>query len=581
VATAPSVKVADANSNPVAGATVTFAVILGGGTITGGTQTTSASGVATVGSWQLGASAGTNTLGADVAGLTSVTFIATGTTTLTVAPATAAAAPNAAVAFAARDQAGAAQAVTWRVNGIAGGTAQLGAVSSAGVYSAPPAIPTGDSVVISAALVADPTLQASSTVYFVPDLTTKDYYVRIPRVVDATRPGSTRFLVVPPATATSVNYLPVAGAPTPLTAIGNGVLSFEVSAGAALAGYQSGTLHNSVGRLDYRDAGGVSLKVGNIFVNVRDATMPDVAITTLAPDAQRSPYLLNLRADTATIYASSAIVARALQVLGGDQFDFVAVIATVVTNNNRVFQGVRNDVSGIGLPLYDASQSWGGAGRLRGVINFPIEDAFDGAEQGMIHETGHSWINYASGDPLLASGVSHWPASTMALGAMGVSLAGGEGGQFPWLLTPNGTGTVRINRTVASDRFTPLDLYVIGLLPPDSVPTMYVLPATANPNTFVDGMTSAATTYTINDYIQNQGVRTPASSVAPRAFATAVVVLSYGRLLTASEMAFFDAAAARAETRVALRSVSGLVTVDASGFYLATGGRATLRTRLP
>jgi hypothetical protein len=110
---------------------------------------------------------------------------------------------------------------------------------------------------------------------------------------------------------------------------------------------------------------------------------------------------------------------------------------------------------------------------------------------------------------------------------------------------------------------------------------MYVLPTSANPNTFVDGMTSPATTYTINDYIAGQGARVPASTAAQRQFATAVVVLSYGRLLTASEMAFFDAAAARGETTVQLQSSIGLAMSAAPGFFLATGGRATMKTRLP
>jgi len=62
VTTAPSVTLKDANNNPASGVTVTFAVAAGGGTVTGGTQTTNASGVATVGSWTLGTTAGANTL---------------------------------------------------------------------------------------------------------------------------------------------------------------------------------------------------------------------------------------------------------------------------------------------------------------------------------------------------------------------------------------------------------------------------------------------------------------------------------------------------------------------------------------
>jgi adhesin/invasin len=80
VATAPSVRVTDANSNPVSGVTVTFAAVSGGGSVTGPTQTTNASGIATVGSWRLGATVGPNTLTATSAGLTGspVGFTATG-----------------------------------------------------------------------------------------------------------------------------------------------------------------------------------------------------------------------------------------------------------------------------------------------------------------------------------------------------------------------------------------------------------------------------------------------------------------------------------------------------------------------
>ena len=81
VGTPPSVIVKDANGNPVSGVSVTFAVASGGGSITGAAPTTNASGIATVGSWTLGATAGTNTLTATAAGLTGspVTFTATGT----------------------------------------------------------------------------------------------------------------------------------------------------------------------------------------------------------------------------------------------------------------------------------------------------------------------------------------------------------------------------------------------------------------------------------------------------------------------------------------------------------------------
>lgn len=83
VAIAPRVRVDDIHGNPVAGATVTFAVTNGGGSVTGAVQQTDAAGHAAVGAWTLGATPGANTLDATVTGVgitgNPVTFTATGT----------------------------------------------------------------------------------------------------------------------------------------------------------------------------------------------------------------------------------------------------------------------------------------------------------------------------------------------------------------------------------------------------------------------------------------------------------------------------------------------------------------------
>jgi hypothetical protein len=66
---APAVKVTGANG-PVAGVQVTFAPVTGSGSVTGGTATTDANGVATVGSWTLSPAPGVNTLKATAGTLT-------------------------------------------------------------------------------------------------------------------------------------------------------------------------------------------------------------------------------------------------------------------------------------------------------------------------------------------------------------------------------------------------------------------------------------------------------------------------------------------------------------------------------
>src|SRR5207248_171507 len=81
VSTPPSVIVKDANGNPVAQVAVTFAVAPGSGRVTGASQTTKGSRVATGGRWTSSAAAGSNTLTGSSGTLSGspVTFTATGT----------------------------------------------------------------------------------------------------------------------------------------------------------------------------------------------------------------------------------------------------------------------------------------------------------------------------------------------------------------------------------------------------------------------------------------------------------------------------------------------------------------------
>ena len=55
-------------------------------------------------------------------------------------------------------------AVTWQVNGVVGGNAAVGTISTAGVYTAPAAVPTPANVTVTAVSVADTTKNATATV---------------------------------------------------------------------------------------------------------------------------------------------------------------------------------------------------------------------------------------------------------------------------------------------------------------------------------------------------------------------------------------------------------------------------------
>jgi hypothetical protein len=74
----PSVRVTDVHGNLVTGHSVTFVVTGGGGSVTQGTVTTNGQGIATLGSWTLGAAPGVNSLMASATLTLSVPFTATG-----------------------------------------------------------------------------------------------------------------------------------------------------------------------------------------------------------------------------------------------------------------------------------------------------------------------------------------------------------------------------------------------------------------------------------------------------------------------------------------------------------------------
>ncbi len=74
----PAVRILDAFDNPIAGVTVTFAVTGGGGKITTPSPVSDATGLARVGAWTLGYVGGANAIIASRAGITPVTFTATG-----------------------------------------------------------------------------------------------------------------------------------------------------------------------------------------------------------------------------------------------------------------------------------------------------------------------------------------------------------------------------------------------------------------------------------------------------------------------------------------------------------------------
>ena len=103
--------------------------------------------------WSAGCTAGGNNGGPPPA-----------TVSLTVAPGAASVRAEDTQQFTATVTGTANTAVTWAVNGVAGGNATVGTITPAGLYAAPPTLPAPNNVNVSATSQQDPTKSAASTV---------------------------------------------------------------------------------------------------------------------------------------------------------------------------------------------------------------------------------------------------------------------------------------------------------------------------------------------------------------------------------------------------------------------------------
>src|SRR6202008_541842 len=93
-----------------------------------------------------------------------VTITAATAVSITIAPLSATVATGGTQQFSATVQNTSNTAVTWQVNGVAGGNATVGTILSSGLYTAPGAVPNPASVTVTAVSQADATKSASALV---------------------------------------------------------------------------------------------------------------------------------------------------------------------------------------------------------------------------------------------------------------------------------------------------------------------------------------------------------------------------------------------------------------------------------
>jgi hypothetical protein len=153
---------------------------------------------------------------------------------------------------------------------------------------------------------------------------------------------------------------------------------------------------------------------------------------------------------------------------------------------------------------------------------------------------------------------------------------------FRWELVPQPDGTYNVRSAAAPRSFNDFELYLMGLLPGDSVrPHIVFLNQNQRAELRNGGVLRPPTdTVSVAEWAAQDGARSPAYPQAQDSFRMATVVLSRGRLLTRDELAFYNTLAGRAESEIELVTVSFTSRLNTLPFFLATGGRARLMSRL-
>lgn len=198
---------------------------------------------------------------------------------------------------------------------------------------------------------------------------------------------------------------------------------------------------------------------------------------------------------------------------------------------------IKNEIRGIGLPVFDNTREVGSAGRLRSFVQmgnlarFPAnpDQPLLGTNSTMDvlgQETGHRWLAFLSfrdsrgqlSTDLLGRDLAHWNFNhdTNASDMEGNAIEDQGGGTF--------------RTTSATDRFSALDRYAMGLIPASEVPPFfYVADSPFRVETAPEvgaHITGQRVDVNINQVIAAEGARVPSAASAPKTFNMAFVLVT-------------------------------------------------------
>jgi hypothetical protein len=234
---------------------------------------------------------------------------------------------------------------------------------------------------------------------------------------------------------------------------------------------------------------------------------------------------------------------------------------------------VSNTIENIGWEIFSDAAQFGSAGRLRSAIynSFGSIDVLD-------HELGHVWmvgIGQSLGlmnetySPVI---MGHWNKMADIQGQMGYYYIDDSGaiGHFAY----NGDETWHLVPNTTVEPYSPLELYLMGLIPPEEVPDVHIL---ENPDLSDPQRITAASykTVTIEELMQSAGgERIPSYKDSQKEFNLAFIV-TQDKPYNDAAYAFFSLLAHRISSVDEPKRYSSF-----APFYWATGGQGRINTRI-
>jgi Tol biopolymer transport system component/subtilase family serine protease/fibronectin type 3 domain-containing protein len=231
------------------------------------------------------------------------------------------------------------------------------------------------------------------------------------------------------------------------------------------------------------------------------------------------------------------VIAKEFYKTHKDEYDFLIIFTDFDflmpdAETAAFYVGIKNDVQGIGSALFDYSSSYGSAGRLQGTVDMgtladnasdPTAPQFENTLDTLNHELLHRWgarVKYQD-----------------TAGKMSTALIGKDGSHWSFLLDTKGSleygnrwqdnGDGTFTSIEARKYFSPLDLYLMGMVDAGAVPPMLLIENPQIDPTKISEVgaiiSGVARTVTIEDIIAAEGPRIPSAADSQKSFKAAFI----------------------------------------------------------